>query len=253
MKNALVTGGGAGIGAAISKALSGAGYRVGVMDVNGDNAKAVADGLPEAMALPGNVTDEAAVAAAFDMFGDMFGASPDLVVNNAGTLRTGPLNELSVADFRLVMEVNLVGSYIVAREAARRMGETGGVIINLSSVNAVHPAPNVGAYAATKAAIANLTEQMAIEWGPMGIRVNAIAPGFIDAGMSTPFFEDPAVRKLRSNGVPLKRLGLAEDIANAVLYLASDAASYVNGHQLVVDGGVINSVLAQLPREAPKE
>lgn len=249
MKNAIVTGAGAGIGAAIAKALSDAGYRVGVMDVNADNARAVADSLPEAVALAGNVTDEAAVAAAFDMFGK----APDVVVNNAGVLRTGPLNELSVADFRLVVDVNLTGVFVVAREAARRMEQNGGTIINLSSVNAVHPAPNVGAYAATKAAIANLTEQMAIEWGPLGIRVNAIAPGFIDAGMSTPFLADPAVREIRSKGVPLKRLGLAEDIANAVVFLASEQASYINGHQLVVDGGVINSVMAQLPREAPKD
>ncbi|RMF10985.1 MAG: glucose 1-dehydrogenase [Alphaproteobacteria bacterium] len=250
MKNALVTGGGAGIGAAISKALADVGYRVGVMDINADNARAVAEGLPEAVAVAGDVTSKEAVDAAFETLG----APPDLVVNNAGIVRFGPLNELSLADFRAVVDVNLIGCFVVAQAAARRMAaNVGGVIINLTSVNAINPAPNVGAYAATKAAIANLTQQMAIEWGPLGIRVNAIAPGFIDAGMSAPFFEDPGVRAVRGGGVPLKRLGLAEDIANAVVYLASDAASYVNGHQLVVDGGVINSVLAQLPREPAKD
>ena len=89
---------------------------------------------------------------------------------------------------------------------------------------------------------------MALEWGPSGVRVNAIAPGFIDAGISTPFYADPEVRALRSGAVPSKRLGLAEDIANAVSFLASEKASYINGHHLVVDGGVSVSLLTQLPR-----
>ena len=90
---------------------------------------------------------------------------------------------------------------------------------------------------------------MALEWGEYGIRANAIAPGFIDAGMSKPFFENPRVRELRGNAVPLKRLGTAEDIANTVVYLGSDAASYINANEIVVDGGVIHSVLMHLPRE----
>jgi NAD(P)-dependent dehydrogenase (short-subunit alcohol dehydrogenase family) len=90
---------------------------------------------------------------------------------------------------------------------------------------------------------------MAIEWGHYGIRVNSISPGFIDAGMSKPIYADPKVRELRRKSVPTKRLGEAKDIANAVLFLASEQASYINGHNLVVDGGVINSVIAQLPRE----
>jgi NAD(P)-dependent dehydrogenase (short-subunit alcohol dehydrogenase family) len=126
--------------------------------------------------------------------------------------------------------------------------QSGGVIINMSSVNAVHPAPNVGIYAATKAAITSLTQLQALEWGPLGIRVNAVAPGFIDAGMSAPIFLDDKVRAKRSGGVPLKRLGTAEDVVQAVLFLASDASGYIHGHELVVDGGVIQSVLAHLPR-----
>ena len=94
-----------------------------------------------------------------------------------------------------------------------------------------------------------LTQQMSIEWGGYGIRVNAIAPGFIDAGMSSPFLADEQVRNRRANGVPLGRIGTAEDVANAALFLASDEASYVTGQTLTVDGGVINSVLLQLPRD----
>ena len=94
-----------------------------------------------------------------------------------------------------------------------------------------------------------MTQQMAIEWGKFGIRVNCISPGFIDAGMSKPIYKDKKVRDLRGSAVPSGRLGEADDIANAVLFLDSENASYINGHNLVVDGGVISCVIAQLPRE----
>lgn len=250
MKTLIVTGAGGGLGTAIAERAGRDGWHVGVLDVNEATARAVAAKIPGAIALTADVTDEASVDAAFDAFGCI----PDALVNNAGIVRFGPLEEMAVADFKAVVDINLMGTYIVSRAAARRWIAAGkpGAIVSITSVNAVHPAPNVGAYGATKAAIAILTEHMAIEWGPKGIRVNAVAPGFIDAGMSAPFFQDAEIRKLRSGGVPLRRLGLAEDISNAVAFLLSDEASYISGHQLVVDGGVINSILAQLPREKPK-
>jgi NAD(P)-dependent dehydrogenase (short-subunit alcohol dehydrogenase family) len=94
-----------------------------------------------------------------------------------------------------------------------------------------------------------MTELMSVEWGPYGIRVNAVAPGCIDAGMSAPFFKDEAVREKRTGGVPLGRLGTAADVAQTVLYLGSEEATYITGQEIVIDGGVINSVLAQLPRD----
>lgn len=250
MKTALVTGAGGGIGAAICRLAAAQGYGVVAWDVDLTAAQDVAATLSGAQAIAVDVADEAAVDAAVQQLPHL----PDVVVNNAGIGRFGPLQDLPVADFRRVVEVNLVGAYIVSRAMARRWlaAGRGGVIISLTSINAVHPAPNVGAYAAAKAGIAMLTEQMALEWGPHGIRANAVAPGFVDAGMSSPFLQDPAVRALRSGGVPLKRLATADDVAQAVMFLASDQASYISGHQLVVDGGVINSVLVQLPREKPK-
>ena len=124
-----------------------------------------------------------------------------------------------------------------------------GHIINLTSVNGIHPAPGVGLYSGTKAGMAVMTQAMAIEWGPRGVRCNAIAPGFIDAGMSKPIYADPKVREKRGGGVPLRRLGSSDDIANAVLFLDSEAAGYINGHQLVIDGGVVNSVMAPSAEE----
>ena len=244
----IVTGGANGLGAAMCAAAARKGYRVGVLDLDRARAQDMVRTLPGQghVALQASVTDENQVAAAFDEFG----AAPDVVVNNAGVVRFGPLTEQTVADFRAVIDINLNGTYIVAREAARRMIPRGsGVIINLTSINALSPGPGSGAYPASKAAVAKLTEHFALELGPQGIRVNCIAPGFIDGGMSAPIYADKRVRDLRGGAVPLRGLGQVEDIANAMLWLASDEARYVNGHQLVVDGGVSRSVLMQLPRQ----
>ena len=241
---AIVTGGGQGIGAEIVRGLVAAGYWVGVLDQNAAAAESLVAELGASEVLPVDVSDQVAVANAIQRFGAL-----DLLVNNAGIVRFGPLLDQSADDIASVIGVNLIGTINCAQYAAQAMAaQSGGVIINMSSVNAVHPAPNVGIYAATKAAITSLTQLQALEWGPLGIRVNAVAPGFIDAGMSAPIFLDDKVRAKRSGGVPLKRLGTAEDVVQAVLFLASDASGYIHGHELVVDGGVIQSVLAHLPR-----
>jgi NAD(P)-dependent dehydrogenase (short-subunit alcohol dehydrogenase family) len=243
MKKAIVTGGAGDIGRAIAKRLAADGWQIALLDMGGEALQRAAAELG-ATPLAASVTDEAAVETALAAFG-----TPDLIVNNAGIGRFGPLLELSLADFRSVVEVNLIGAFITARAAARHMAKRGsGVIINITSINALTTGPNSGGYPAAKAGLAKLTEQMAQEWGPLGLRINAIAPGFIDAGISTPFYADPKVRASRGGAVPSRRLGIADDVASAVMFLASDAASYVNGHQLVVDGGVSVSLLSQLPR-----
>ncbi len=241
---AIVTGAGTGLGAAIAERLAKEGYVLGLLDQDEAGVTSVAERL-SAKALPADVASPEAVAEAFDAFGPV-----DLLVNNAGIARFGPLLEQSALDMQAVINVNLLGTAICSQQAARGMATLGGgCIINMSSINAITPGPNVGLYAATKAAIQNLTVLQSIEWGPLGIRVNAIAPGFIDAGMSAPFFANESIREKRSQGVPLKALGTAEDVVNAVVYLQSDAARYVSGHQLVVDGGVVGSLLAHLPRD----
>ena len=245
-KSILVTGAANGIGAAIAMACDARGYRVGLMDLDATALKNTAASLSNAVILIGDVTKQAQVQQALSDFG-----TPDTIVNNAGIVRFGPLIEQSVDDFITTVNVNLIGSYIVAREAAVRMKheQIKGHIINMSSINSVTPGPGAGAYPATKAGIKQLTRQLAIELGDARIRVNCIAPGFIDAGMSAPIYADTAVRKKRADAVPMGRLGTAEDIAQAVLYLDSEAGAYVNGHELVVDGGVVHSLLAQLPRD----
>lgn len=245
MKSLLVTGAANGIGAAIAKQADAAGYRVGVLDLDLDACEAVATPLHNAQPLAANVCDPDTIAAALAQFGDV-----DVLINNAGILRTGPLIEHDFAAFRQVMDVNLNGVFAMSQACARIMRDgAGGTIINLASINAIHPSPNCGAYAAAKAGVMGLTQHMSLEWGTYNIRVNAIAPGFIDAGMSSPFYADATVRARRAAAVPSGRLGTAEDVAQTALFLASDAASYINGQTLVVDGGVINSVLQHLPRE----
>jgi NAD(P)-dependent dehydrogenase (short-subunit alcohol dehydrogenase family) len=238
----LVTGAASGIGAAIAAAAAAGGDRVGVLDVMRPST------LPRgAEFIQASVADEAAVKDAFERFG-----TPEVVVNNAGIVRFGPLVDMSADDWSDVVRVNLTGTFLVAREAARRWisEDRPGIIVNVTSMNGVAAGPNAGAYGATKAAVALLTTQMAIEWGRHGIRVNAVAPGLIDAGMSEPIYADPPTREARASKVPLGRLGAARDVADMVLFLASPQADYVTGQNILVDGGVTGSVIAHLPRPA---
>ena len=246
MKTAIVTGAGAGIGKTICQKLSQKNYRVGMLDLNEENVNEASKGIENSFPLHGDVTNQESIKKAFEKFGEI----PDLLVNNAGIVLFGLLEEHSVEDYSKSLNINLLGSFITSRILINEMIKRGsGSIINMSSVNGVNPGIGIGAYPASKAGIISMTQQMAIEWGKFGIRVNCISPGFIDAGMSKPIYEDPKVRELRGGAVPSGRLGEADDIANAVLFLDSENASYVNGHNLVVDGGVISSVIAQLPRE----
>ncbi len=245
MKSAVVTGGAGDIGRATGTRLAKSGWRVALLDLDEAATMKAAQAIG-ARALTADVSDEAAVEDALQSFGDL-----DLLVANAGIGRFGPLSQIALADFRRVIEINLIGAFVTMRAAARKMIPRGsGVIVAITSINAVTSGPNSGGYPAAKAGLAKLVEQMAQEWGPLGLRVNAVAPGFIDAGISTPFYADPAIRKLRGEAVPSRRLGEAEDVAAAVAFLASADASYINGHQLVVDGGVCVSLLSQLPRDA---
>ncbi len=236
----LVTGGASGLGAAIAAAAVAAGYRVGVLD-----PLDASDGHLGVESFRGSVADPDAVEEVLDRFG-----APDVVVNNAGIVRFGPLTDLPLDQWREVLDVNLTGTFVVARAVARRWIEMGtaGSIVNVTSMNGVAAGPNAGAYGASKAAVALLTNQMALEWGPHGIRVNAVAPGLIDGGMSTPIYADPDTRRARESKVPLGRLGTPDEVADVVLFLASSTAAYVTGQNLVVDGGVTGSVIAHLPR-----
>lgn len=244
---AVITGAGSGIGAVLARHAAKDGYRVAAWDVDESAVRATATAIGEAC-VPSRVdiTDDDAVRAAVADLPE----APALVVNNAGVVRFGPLLELSAADWRTALDVNLTGTFLVARAAAARMIAEGldGSIVNISSINGLAAAPGAGAYTASKAGVVMLTEHMALEWGAHGIRVNAVAPGLIDAGMSDAIYADPEVRRLRSGRVPLGRLGTAQDVADTVLFLGSDRAAYVTGQTLAVDGGITRGALNAMPR-----
>ena len=164
-------------------------------------------------------------------------------------MRFGPLLELvskSSARSRCAPD----GTFADARGGAAHGDSRLGAIVNITSLNAVAPSPDAGAYPTSKAGVALLTQHFALVLGPHGVRVNAVAPGFIDAGMSAPIYEDPGVRAMRGSAVPVGSLGTAEDVAEAVAFLASDKARYTTGHTLMVDGGVCSASRA-FARKAP--
>ncbi|WP_037604167.1 SDR family NAD(P)-dependent oxidoreductase [Streptacidiphilus rugosus] len=241
-RTALVTGGTRGIGRAVARRLSAAGATVVLTGRDAQEAKAAAAEL--AAESGGAVTglaldqgDQAQVAAFMTaLAGDL--PALDILVANAGTMGLGGvLQEISAADARTVVEVNLLGTFAVLQGAARIMAPRGrGSVVLLTSLAASVGVPFMAAYAATKGAIAALTLGAAQELGPQGIRVNAIAPGVIETDMIAPFprenLEEVAARSA------LRRLGTPEDIAAAALFLAGDDASFVTGHVLAVDGGL---------------
>lgn len=246
-KYALITGASGGLGAAIAHAAHQQGYRCILLDLREQALENTAQSLPGAQAFACDITDALAV----EQVLEQIGVVPDLLVNNAGIVKFCPILDIDIADFRRILDVDLTGAFIVAQAVARRMRDAGkpGSIINISSIGGITPSLGTNAYAAGKAGLAKLTELMALELGPLGIRVNTVSPGFIDGGMSTSVYADPQTRAIRTSAVPLQRLGSEQDIAHAVMYLASDTSSYVNGHNLVVDGGIVSSALFQIPRE----
>ena len=245
MKTAIITGAAGGICGGIAEKLSLDGWRTGLVDIDPAKLDAAAARIPNSQALIADVADEASMKAALNAFSVV----PDLLVNGAGIVRFGAFVEQPLADIRKVIEVNLLGvivpSWLVGREMAERRS---GVIINIASISGLVAGRNVGAYGPTKAAIANLTQLLAVELGPLGVRANTIAPGLINAGMGAQTtYTDTERYQARGAAVPSRRQGTANDIAEAVAFLASDAASYINGQQIVIDGGLTVSLLDQLP------
>ncbi len=238
-KAVLVTGAGGGIGRAIARRFAEQGARVMVNDVDPDTADEVvrsieADGGTAASAIA-DVSDGGQVAAMFDAFAEHFG-DIDVLVNNAGLV--SPMLHFFEADeawWRRIVDVNLTGHFLCSHRAARVMAKSGGgSIVNMSSGGATRAHRAFTAYDATKGGIEALTRAMALDLGPYGIRVNALMPGSIDtSGLS---LDD---RVLRGENVPLGRVGEPYDMTGAALFLASDDASYITGHVVKVDGGML--------------
>ena len=238
-KRVIVTGGGRGIGRGIVEAFVEAGARVAIADIEGAERAAKEMG-GDTVGLTCDVSSGESVANALAIVGESLGGL-DVVVNNAGVEAFGPLHELSEDAFDKVVSVNLRGTWLVYKHAVPLM-RGGGAIVNVASLAGIVGFPLLGAYAAAKAGVVRMTEVMAVELRDRGVRANAICPGFIDTPMVGRAFDDFEA----ATGQPLAdlitakqgRLGTPEEVASLVLFLASDAAAFVNGTAITIDGGM---------------
>lgn len=251
-KVCVVTGAGSGIGAAIARGLADVGAKVALLDRDVEAAERVAASLREegatALAVRCDVADEAAVVAAATQVRRELGVCAALV-NNAGMLRAGSLDTVSVADWNAVLAINLTGYLLCSREFGRDMIEAGqGSIVHVASVSALHPQTRSGAYSPSKAAVLLLSKQMAAEWGPQGVRSNAVCPGMIRTALSAKFYEEPGFEAKRAAVTASRRVGEPVDIANPAIFLASQRSAYLNGAELVVDGGLGCMLMDMVPR-----
>ena len=244
-RSAIVTGGGAGIGRATSLLLASAGAIVAVLDKNGDQAAEVAVEIVaaggEAIPFAVDVTDEAGLERVIGAFVEQTGRL-DILVNNAGMAIRAKATELSLEDWNRVVAVNMTGMFLCARLAARRMQQAaaGGVIVNTASIMGLSGGlyPNV-AYQTTKGGVVNMTRALALEWAADGIRVNAVAPTYVNTQFIAALTSNADVLETIKAATPLRRLAEPEEIASAILFLASPAAAMITGTILPVDGGYL--------------
>ncbi|MCA1195742.1 SDR family NAD(P)-dependent oxidoreductase [Saccharopolyspora sp. 6V] len=245
-KVAVITGAARGMGAVFARGLAARGVHVVGGDLDGERMFATADEINDALKStvdePGRVVGTAVdvtsaeqhdrlAATALAEFGRL-----DHWVNNAGIFPFAPAAEISPDQLGGVLRVNVEGVLYGAQAAARHLGP-GGAIVNMSSVSATRVRRGRGAYCTSKAAVAHLTESLAVEFGDHGIRVNAIAPGYIDTDMTRWVKEDPVALRHAVDTVPLHRIGSPEEVFGALLFLLSDSARYITGHSIAVDGG----------------
>jgi len=246
-KVCLVTGGTSGIGRAIALGFAQAGAKVVAASTNPDKVSAIKKelgGQHEATTI--NVADGASVSAAVDFAVNKFGRL-DVMINAAGVIKRQPSLEMSVEEFRRIVDVNLTGSFLVAQAAARVMkdqspdtkGERGNIIF-IASLNSYISLVEVLAYAASKSGVLGLVRGLANEWEQYNIRVNAIAPGVFPTDLNRPLIEGTERGKMLKWHTPMGRFGDADELVGAAIYLASPSASYTSGHTIIVDGGFMS-------------
>jgi NAD(P)-dependent dehydrogenase (short-subunit alcohol dehydrogenase family) len=244
-KIAVISGGARGIGRATAMALAGAGAAVAILDRDGAAAEATARAIGDTGAAvsthAADVTDEASLERAFATVAQHHGGV-DILVNSAGIGLRHAAVDHPLADWDKVVAVNLTGVFLCSRIAARSMiSRGGGAIVNLASIMGFSGGgiyPNVS-YQATKGAVVNMTRALAVEWAQSGIRVNAVAPTWVRTDLTAALLDQPGVAERIADLTPMRRLATPEEVASAILFLASPAAAMVTGHTLPVDGGFL--------------
>ncbi len=243
-KVALVTGAGSGIGRATALAMAREGASVVVSDIDaegGEETVTLIGDESRAAFIHADVTDPASVDALVTRTVEIFG-SLDCAVNNAGvfTGERAPLHEIPDESYDFVMDVNVKGVWLcMKREIVQMLEQGGGAIVNTASCVGLVALPGVAEYAASKHAVVGLTRTTAVDYAADGIRVNCVCPGYIKTNMTRASWNDPERLALMKSRQPIGRMGLPEEVAEAIVWLSSDAASFVTGHPLSIDGGLV--------------
>ena len=238
-KVALVTGSARGIGLATAKRFLADGWRVALLDIDNETLNRTYNSLARSdavIAIHCDVADAEGVARALAIVAEKFGRL-DALVNNAAVALFKPILEVTYDDWTRVLAVNLTGPFLCAQAAVPLMRDSGGgAIVNITSVSGLRASTLRTAYGTSKAGLAHLTQQQAVELASLGIRVNAVAPGPVDTAMAKAV-HSPEIRAAYHDAIPLNRYGLEEELAEAIFFLCSERASYITGQTLAVDGG----------------
>ncbi|TQS72262.1 SDR family oxidoreductase [Rhodobacteraceae bacterium] len=243
-KTALITGSSRGLGQAFAAGLAAAGARVILNGVNEARLEEAACEMRaqghDVLTAAFDVSCEAAIKATFERFDDE-GIDVDILMNNAGIQFRKPMLELETADWQRVLDINLTASFVIGREAAKRMAVRGyGKIINIGSLTSELARATVAPYTVAKGGIKMLTKAMAAEWGEKGIQSNAIGPGYMVTDMNEALINNPDFDSWVKARTPMRRWGLPDELAGTAIYLASDASNYVSGQIIYADGGMIS-------------
>lgn len=247
-----VTGAGGGIGSEVAAQLLAAGARVALLDRDAPRLAAMADALGahdgRVMTLACDVTDAASIDAAAAKIEQAWGPVA-LLVNNAASLYADALMDIALDKWNQLLSVNLTGYLLCAQAFGRQMiARGGGAMVHIASISASIPQPYSGAYSVSKAGVKMLSQLLAVELGEHGVRSNVVSPAMIRTPMSEGIYQDPAVRQRREEIVPAGRISTPADIADAVLFLASERAGYISGQEFLVDGGLTQAWLGLIPR-----
>jgi len=240
-KVAVVTGASRGIGAALATALSHSGVRVALLGRDAGALDALKDALMDeghdALSVAADVTDIAAMEQCFDRVLQTYGRL-DILINNAGVEEVCSSRTVSEALWDRIVDTNLKAAFFCARTAANRM-TGGGSIVNVCSLTCEVGVPGAAAYGASKSGLASLTRTLATEWAADGIRVNGIGPGYFRTALTEPFYRDEAWQQSMLQKIPMRRFGRLEDLGGAVVFLCSEAAAYITGQIIYIDGGYL--------------